>query len=246
MGLMLHVDSNSATRDEVARVYTPPATTTHFPIPHIALVEQVTNALVERGFMIGDEWHGLGGPDNSKYFGILEVKSDRPDYNVTVGIRNFHNKQGSAGLVLGSRVFVCDNMAFSGEVRLGRAHTKFIERDLPGVIAAGIGKIADMRTSQDKRIQQYKTTELSASQADHLIVQMVRERIVVPSHVGKVVAEWDSPRHHEFREDGMTAWRLFNACTEVLKATPMALPRRTQQLHGLMDSVVDAEWKEAA
>jgi hypothetical protein len=245
MALCLHVDSTSATRDEVAATYTPPGTDTHRPIPHIRLVEGIESALVERGFMIKDEWHALGANDN-KYFGMFEVESERPDYNVVVGFRNFHNKQGSAGLVLGSNVFVCDNMAFSGTVKLQRAHTKFIDRDLPGIIAHGIGKIADMRVDQDRRIQQYKTTELAESQADHLIVQMVRERILMPTHVGKVIKEWDEPRHHEFREDGLTAWRLFNACTEILKDTPMALPRRTQQLHGLMDSVCDMEWREAA
>lgn len=245
MPLTLHVDSTSATRDEVAGVRTPVATATHFPIPHIRLVEGVEQALVERGFMIEGEWHGLNSA-NDKYFGMFDVRSERADYNIVVGFRNAHNKQMSAGLVLGSRVFVCDNMAFSGAVRLQRAHTKFIERDLPGIIAAGIGKIADMRVDQDRRIQAYKVTELTDTQADHLIVQMVRERILVPSHVGKVINEWDNPRHHEFRQDGMTAWRLFNACTEILKDTPMALPRRTQQLHGLMDNVCDIEWKEAA
>lgn len=245
MGLMTDHKADDIDRDWLASIATPAPTQSFYPIPHIAFVEQVEAALIERGWMINDEWFAASAT-GGEFFGVLEVKSDRPDYNIMVGLKNSHTRKSSAGLLLGSRVFVCSNGAFSGEVKLGRKHSRFIERDLPGVIAAGIGKIADMRTSQDKRIQQYKTTELSASQADHLIVQMVRERIVVPSHVGKVVAEWDSPRHHEFREDGMTAWRLFNACTEVLKATPMALPRRTQQLHGLMDSVVDAEWKEAA
>jgi len=238
MGLMTDHTSIRRDRDYIAEIRTPPATKTHYPISHIDFIEQTESALVERGWMIAGEWFSASS-DGSNMFGVIQVKSDRPDYDILVGLRNSHTKKMSAGLLLGSHVMVCSNGAFSGEVRLARAHTKYIERDLPGVVAAGIGKIADMRVSQDRRIQSYKTTELSPSQADHLIVQMVRERILVPSHVGKVVNEWDSPRHHEFREDGLTAWRLFNACTEVLKATPMALPRRTQQLHGLIDGVCE-------
>jgi hypothetical protein len=33
-----------------------------------------------------------------------------------------------------------------------------------------------------------------------------------------------------------TVWRLFNSFTEVLKGNLGELPRRTQALHGLMDS----------
>jgi hypothetical protein len=29
-------------------------------------------------------------------------------------------------------VFVCDNLAFSGEIKIARKHTRFIVRDLPG------------------------------------------------------------------------------------------------------------------
>jgi hypothetical protein len=44
-----------------------------------------------------------------------------------------------------------------------------------------------------------------------------------------------APRHAEFRE-GRTAWRFFNSVTEVLKGNLTELPRRTQALHGLLDS----------
>jgi hypothetical protein len=47
---------------------------------------------------------------------------------------------------------------------------------------------------------------------------------------------WRPISKENFRE-GRTAWRLFNAFTEVLKGQIDRLPRRTQALHGLMDSV---------
>jgi len=52
------------------------------------------------------------------------------DYAWIVGLRNSHDKTYPAGLVAGSKVFVCDNLCFSGEVRLSRKHTRHAVRDL--------------------------------------------------------------------------------------------------------------------
>jgi hypothetical protein len=60
-------------------------------------------------------------------------------------------------------------------------------------------------------------------------------RIVPVTRIPDVLSEWREPRHAEFRE-GRTAWRLFNAFTEILKGNLGELPRRTQALHGLMDA----------
>jgi hypothetical protein len=61
-------------------------------------------------------------------------------------------------------------------------------------------------------------------------------RVVPVRQVPDVLAEWRHPRHREFAEAGRTAWRLFNAFTEVIKGRALdLLPRRTQALHGLMD-----------
>ena len=41
------------------------------------------------------------------------------------------------------------------------------------------------------------------------------------------------PNHPEFED--RNAWSLFNAFTEELKGNLIALPKRTQALHGLLD-----------
>ena len=244
--LMLHTGGKAYSRDQIAEVVTPAASDTHVPIPHIDFLERTEDALVERGYEIVGEQHALNRGGHH-YFGMIEVRNEiiSPDYGIMIGLRNAHDKTFSASLVLGSRVFVCDNLAFSGEVRLARSHTKYIMRDIPTVIARAVGQLAENRVKQDRRISAYKQSELTDTQADHLMVQMIRERIMLPSKMGEVVKEWDSPRHPEFAQDGKTIWRLFNAATEVMKGNVMALPRRTTALHGLMDGAVeDAVWEE--
>ena len=64
------------------------------------------------------------------------------------------------------------------------------------------------------------------------------DAMVLPaSRLPVLLEEWRRPRHREFTEGGRTAWRLFNAFTEAIKGRNLAvLPKRTQVLHGLMDS----------
>ena len=51
-----------------------------------------------------------------------------------------------------------------------------------------------------------------------------------------VLHEWRKPRHEEF---GLwNIWSLFNAFTEALKGNLVELPRRTEALHGLLDTHV--------
>jgi len=58
-----------------------------------------------------------------------------------LGIRNSHDKTFPASLVDGALVFVCDNLSFSGEIRVTRKHTRFIRRDLVTLVQGPIGKL---------------------------------------------------------------------------------------------------------
>ncbi len=52
-----------------------------------------------------------------------------------------------------------------------------------------------------------------------------------------VLHEWREPRHEEFERRNV--WSLFNSFTEDLKEESLSeLPRRTEALHGLLDSHV--------
>lgn len=236
LNLMLHCGAHEVEPDALAMTETPPATDTWHPIPHSLLVDEVEGALSAGGLRIRQAHHALWR-NGLRYFGLYEIASESSEFSTVVGLRNSHDKSFPAGLVLGSGVFVCDNLAFSGEIKLARKHTRFIMRDLSQLVHRAVGQLGDLKLIQETRIEAYKEAELSNAQADHLIVEMLRARIITKSNVDKVIAEWDSPRHPEHVDAGQTAWRLFNAATEALKGNLAELPRRTQALHGLMDSV---------
>jgi hypothetical protein len=106
----------------------------------------------------------------------------------------------------------------------------------PKLIERAVGRLGDLRRSQEQRFAAYKRLELTDGQAHDLIVQGLDARVLPLTRIPAVLREWREPRHPEFREGGRTAWRLFNAFTEGLKGNLDALPRRTQALHGLLDA----------
>jgi hypothetical protein len=117
------------------------------------------------------EAHGLSA-DGSRYFGLLQVANgqEQADYSYVLGLRNSHDKRFPAGLVVGSAVFVCDNLAFSGEIKIARKHTRFIVRDLPGLVSGAVGQLSDRWHSQTYRIDAYRRHELTDVQAHDLVV----------------------------------------------------------------------------
>ncbi|MBX9677533.1 MAG: DUF932 domain-containing protein [Gemmataceae bacterium] len=233
--LVLHTGARSVNREQVAQVATPNRTQTWVPIPHARLLDGVQGCLERAGLSVVNEAHGLTG-DGCRYFGLLQVAhADASDFGLVVGLRNSHDKTFPAGLVLGAAIFVCDNLSFSGEVKLARKHTAHVERDLPQLIERAIGKLGDLRRTQDERFASYRQHELTDANAHDLIVRSLDGGVVPVTRLPLVLQEWREPRHPEFRKD-RTAWRLFNAFTEALKGNLDMLPRRTQALHGLLDA----------
>lgn len=120
---------------------------------------------------------------------------------------------------------------------IARRHTRFIERDLPRVVHTAVGRLTDLRGEQDERIKKYKATELTEPAVHDLVIRAVDAEVLPPTQLPAVLQEWRAPRHAEFTAGGRSAWRLLSAFSEVWKGRHLAaLPRRSQALHGLLDT----------
>ena len=246
-GLMLHTGANAATRDEVFAAATPEATKTHYPVPHGEMIKVIERHVEASGFHIAQEEYGLWN-EGARMFGVWGLENgtdvEHEDFQLVMGVRNSHDKAFSAGMAVGSRVFVCDNLAFSAEIVIARKHTRHIMRDLDRMVAEASGKIAAARISQAQRIAAYKATDLEDAQVHDLIIRSVDAKVMANSYIAKVLEQWRDSEHEEFAP--RTAWSLFNSYTEVFKQTnPLDLTARTVRLHGLMDMATDAFGVEA-
>lgn len=238
MSLILHRGARNVSLDEVMCAKTPDATETWVPIPHGRIVELAKENLTGLGMEITKEEYGMQR-DGSRFFGVLSLASTQADWTMCVGLRNSHDKSIPAGALLGSSVFVCDNMAFSGEVKFARKHTRYIERDLPSLVSGAIARLVGARSRQEDRIERYKATELSPKDAHDLFIRALDRRVLPVTTLPEVIKEYRNPRHEEFRAP--TVWNFFNSFTEILKGNLNELPRRTLALHGLVDQFVGLE-----
>jgi hypothetical protein len=132
--LMLHTGAQAVEYDGLRQLPIPDATDTHVPIPHYSVVDMVKYSLGFFGHEIVEENYGVT-PDGARFFGVLSLRSEYGDYTDTVGLRNSHDKRFPIGISFGSRVFVCDNLAFNGDHVIKRKHTANAKRDLPGLVA---------------------------------------------------------------------------------------------------------------
>lgn len=237
-GLLMHCGANSITRDELANLPTPIGTRSHYPVAHYNLLDAVTRT-VSDGYEIRQEGHGVTA-DGSRYFGLLELGipgQDDDDHGLVVGIRNSHDKSFAASLAVGSRVFVCDNLSFSGDVVVSRKHTRHIYRDLYRVVADTVGRLGEQREAQERQFAAYKDHQLRHAEAHDFVVRSIDAKVIAASKLPHVLREWREPSHEEFAEHGHSAWRLFNAYTEVFKSHDVSLTHlRSRRLHGLLDA----------
>lgn len=220
--LILHCGAAAVELDQVARVITPRPTSTWHPIPHHQLIETVQCTLAATNLKIGGQAHSLTH-DGSRYFGIMEIIQGREssaDYCWVLGLRNSHDKTFPAGIVAGASCFVCDNLSFSGDVKIARKHTRYINRDLPQLVSRAVGMLHDKWNQQDKRIEAYKNHRLGSVAAHDLIVRSVDVGVCANSYIPDVLKQWREPRHEVFQPRNV--WSLFNAFTEALKQASLS------------------------
>lgn len=234
--LNLHSGGELVTLDQVRQVVTPKATDTWTPIAHDELVDSVRETMSGNGLQVVNESHALW-QDGNRYFGLFQLQGDKPDYSLVVGLRNSHDKTFPAGLVTGSRVFVCSNLAFNGEVKLSRRHTPRIRQDLPRLINLAVGKLGSLHLSLEQRIEAYKNFNLDDFKAHDLLIRAVDAKACPVTRIPYVLKEWRNPSHEEFAP--RTAWSLFNGFTEHAKQdNPVTAMNRSIPLHGIFDALV--------
>ena len=71
-------------------------------------------------------------------------------------------------------------------------------------------------------------------EAHDLVIRSLDAGAITTTMVPKVLQQWRTPNHSEFRDRSM--WSLYNAFTETLKGGLLKLPFRSDALHGVLDT----------
>jgi hypothetical protein len=250
MTLMLHRGGYSASLSDITNVVTPTATSTHQPISHRLFLDTVLEALSYHGYTVTHQQHGLMGPAGEDYLGVLTLNRESPngDFAHVLGLRNSHRFRFSAQAVLGSRVFVCDNLAFRASdavVKFSRKHTTNILRDFPRLCIDKVSQLPSYFEDTERQIDRWKTTYLgtdpvsSRKNAADICMSALTHGATNGRLLPRVWQEFQRPDgaggHSCFK--GNNLWSLFNAFTEVEKTTdsPAESQRRTARLSTILD-----------
>lgn len=212
--LVVHCGGWAATPADLAYVPVPEPTDSYVPVPYPRLVEELKLHIPRFGLAVVDERYALAR-DGNQMFGVLTCRNGHAaDWGLAIGIRSSYDRSLSIQGVAGSRVFVCDNLAFHGETQLSRKHTANVFRDLPDLIYRMLESVAAMKSRLAEEIGRMKATPLVQSQAHDLMVRAIRGGALPASQLPKVIEFYEDLDNSEFAPS--TAWSLFNAFTAVI------------------------------
>lgn len=231
--------SRPATFEELSVPDVPEATNSYVPLPHQQLVSMVRDNLEQANLNVVQESHVMWR-NGQRYFGLMQVNNpnlDNPDSAMVVGIRNSYDKSLPAMITSGNQVFICDNLAFNGEIVLGRKHTKNIFEDLADLVKSAMDVLFKNWDVHFKRVDAYKNYDLGDLQAHDLIAKAFLMGAIAKTQVADVIDQWHRPNHSDFNDRNM--FRLHSAFTETWKGRLDLLPHNSRTLHQALDKVVD-------
>lgn len=102
------------TREQLVLVPTPAGTATHRPIPHAEVVDALVETLGLRKIGVTAEEYAVS-KDGMRFYGVLDLDTAFEGCRFSLAIRNSNDKTMRLSMVVGYRVFCCDNGAFSGD-----------------------------------------------------------------------------------------------------------------------------------
>lgn len=157
---------------------------------------------------------------------------------LSVGIRNSLDKSLPLGFIAGSRVFVCDNLAFRSELLVRRKHTRFGHARFTEAILQAVQSLDQFRMAESSRIARLKRAEINENRAESLILRAYEAGVV--SHLlPHVLREWREPSHNVF--EPRTLWSLTNAFTHALAPRQARDPQRFAALTIRLQELIGRE-----
>jgi hypothetical protein len=207
-------------REELGRFAPPVGTSTWRPVAHVELVDNIVDRLDRIGMDIVREQYAVG-KGGLALFGTLDLMPRGMDpaagRGIALGLRHSNDRRLPVHIVGGARVFVCDNLALSGEKIALRKHTRGLH--LAQLIREGLDRFLDSFRRFNASVIEAEGHEIADDEAKVRLFDL-RYQGVLP------VSIFDEAATNYFRADALgyedsaprTVWGLHNACTRAVKA----------------------------
>lgn len=238
------------TRYEMVSVAPPVATETYHPQEHYIVANATIEKLSSAGFMIKSERWTLSAKDQL-LFGVVDLnlplaRWDEPGGGVTVsvGIRSSYNKQLPFGIVAGSRVFVCSNLAFAGELTYKRKHTRHGYDTFLHQLDDAILKLPQYQAAESERIQSWMNYELTDDQCNTLLLTLFEHKVIGMRQFHPIMDEFRNPTYEDF-QGKTTVWNFFNRITTAMRnrenARPLTYASQASNIISRLNNIVSVK-----
>lgn len=219
-GILLHRGGELITRDQLDLIKMPEPTDTYTPVSHYELADKMLTMSQDilRDYVLAGENYAVARQGNQLFAVLKFIKYQDEHMGLSIAFRNSYDRSMAIGMAIGATVFICDNLALSGEIVVMRKHTKNVWVELEETAIATIYKSRKNYEQIVADAEDLRALPLGNTKAFQLMGVLFGNNVVGPRQLTVLKSEWLRPCHEEFRP--RTMWSFYNAGTESLKSTP--------------------------
>ena len=229
--LMIHTrGAKKVAREELDLIQLPKATDSYVPVSHYHLADRILTVSQDilRDYALVGENYGIARYGN-QLFAVLNFKAnDNNEMGLSVGFRNSYDRSMSIGLAIGASVFVCDNLAFNGEITVMRKHTKNVWDRLEDVAITTLYKAQKKFRRIVADAENLKRQQVDDDHVFQILGLLFGHNVLGPRQLTVAKNHWLKPPYQEFKP--RNAWSMFNSVTESLKsaAPPLIMEKHAK------------------
>jgi len=209
--LMTYSDTARVPEEVVLAVPEPSFTPTWHPIGHAKVIDALQHACNKINLNIIGRDYSLN-VKGTRMFGVWDLDYRTNGSCYSLGFRNSIDKSMVVGVVGGFRVFVCDNLALSGEYLQFHKHTSGLDQDRLYQMAdnALSGAWDDM-----KRLESWTSNlhnfDLNSKMFKEIIFDMMKARVFPPSQFERYLIAHEKERgkrvlSRDFTGTNLSSW----------------------------------------
>ena len=236
--LMSDSGARRASEETVCSIDEPEFTKTWHPVSHSKVISSLENAVQKADIGIVKRQYSLG-QKGLNMFGVWELDVQSNGVNWAMGIRNSLNKKFAVGVCAGSHVFVCDNLAFTGQFVEFKKHTSSLDMEtlnaLAGRAITGVTKKMKIFTDWHTKL---KAFSLDSTEFKVLTFESMKRGVFAPSKFNQFLSCYDE--ENDQTEHSESLYAFHGAVTRLMReASLFQVQRNSDTLNNVIDDYMD-------
>jgi hypothetical protein len=210
--LTVHRGARVVSRDELQAIEPPPETATWKPVKHAHVVDLIHQELAFREIAVVREEYAVQRDGQYLFAAMVLNWLHTDEFAAALAFRHSNDRKEAMKMYAGVSVFVCDNMALSGEeIILHKRHLPSL--NLRHALMQAFDRYQDGALILRRNIEALQREVLTIGDAERKLFTIFHRR-VLPSRLLVPIAD------AYLTGASQTSWGLLNACTAVTKTLP--------------------------